>query len=527
MDPGVRAGWAASRPTPDHPVDAACVAPWVSIEFDPSGWVYACCTSGLYPLGRIGEQRLPELWGGPRAQVMRQAMLDWDLTVACGPCRWHLEHGRMDPVAAVYDQYPVSSADPELPYMMLFALSNRCNLGCLMCNPDLSTTLRHEAGLAPLASPYDDQYFADLEPFLGGLRLAKFLGGEPFLSSEHRRVWSMMDQLAAPPRLQITTNGTVWSDNVAWVLDRFHTDISISVDAVTPETYARVRRGGDLRELWRNVDRFEETCRRRGTELHVSYCLLNENWQELADFLVWADRFAVPSSINLVTDAGLALHDAPLEALEAVRSAWERDERRLGASFGKNRSVWETQRHQLDAVIDERRAGVQPTPRQAAPVPVELFSVSSSDLGTADPDASVARHRDRLAAWSGGGPVAELVLDARGAITGVPVGHARLGISEALVGGDAASVVPAMEAQLGRGSWLIEQAELDDATVRTVILSRQRPVRGTRGTIVRTVQVRSAAGSVVLLAEDRIYEEPHDTAVEVAVALGRPSARPV
>lgn len=188
MEPAVRARWESARPTQDHPFETACVAPWVSIEFDPAGWVYACCTSGMYPLGRIGRDRLSDLWNGDRARVLRDALRRYDLSVACGPCRWHLEHGRMDPVAAVYDRYPVESDTPRAPHMMLFALSSRCNLGCVMCNPELSSTLRTEAGLAPLPSRYDDQFFEDLEPLLTELKLAKFLGGEPFLAPEHKRV---------------------------------------------------------------------------------------------------------------------------------------------------------------------------------------------------------------------------------------------------------------------------------------------------------------------------------------------------
>ena len=116
-------------------------------------------------LGRIGEQRLTELWGGPRARVLREALARDDLSVGCASCRWHLEHGRTDPDAAVYDRYPLGSSDPAGPVAMTFALSNRCNLACVMCTPELSSTLRHRAGLAPLRSPYDDEFFDDLVEF--------------------------------------------------------------------------------------------------------------------------------------------------------------------------------------------------------------------------------------------------------------------------------------------------------------------------------------------------------------------------
>lgn len=529
MDDSVRELWSAARPTKDHVVDAACVAPWVSIEFDPSGWVYACCTSGLYPLGRIGEDRLRDLWGGPRAQVLREAMRSWDLTVACGPCRWHLEHGRMDPVASVYDQYPLSSPDPAEPHMMLFALSNRCNLGCIMCTPELSTTLRQEAHLPPLQSRYDDEFFEDLEPLLAKLKLAKFLGGEPFLAPEHKRVWSMFDQLAAPPQMQVTTNGTIWTDYVEWVLDRFPVDISISIDAATATTYEQIRRGGNYHDLMVNVARFDEVCRARGTELHVSYCLMDRNWQELATFLAWADQFEVPASINLVTDDGLAIHDAPIEGLLEIRAQWEADEASMGADLGKNRGVWDTQRAQLESVIEERYAGITPAPRQAQPAPPGLFEMDARD--PSDLRSPIARrrrrhadlaviedHRGRLGRWAGGSSVGQVAIGSDGQVEVVDEELDRLGITTTRLRGCSASdLVPVMEEALGCPGWIVEVAELDGCMVRTLVLSNDRPVRGARGSIVRTIQVPVGQGWTILIAEDRMYERRN----EVPVALGR------
>ena len=529
MDASARAGWLASRPTKDHVVDTACVAPWVSIEFDPSGWVYACCTSGLYPLGRIGHERLRDLWGGPRAQVMRDALQHWDLSVACGPCQWHLEHGRMDPVAAVYDHYPVSAPDPERPYMMLFALSNRCNLGCIMCSPELSTVLRTEAGLPPLPARYDDEFFADLEPLLAGLKLAKFLGGEPFLAPEHKRVWALMDQLDTPPRMQVTTNGTVWTPYVEWLLDRFEMDISISIDAHTAPTYEAIRRGGDHADLMANVERFAAACGRRGTEFHVSYCLMNRNWRELADFLAWAERFEIPASVNLVTDDGLAVHDAELAELEAVRQQWVADDARLGEALHKNRGVWDTQLVQLDAVIAERRAGIRPAPRQSQPATADFFE---SDPATRpEPTqawdaaarrrtdrATIADHRRRLGAWAGGGEVAELVLDPAGVITDVPHHHERLGLAgPGLVGRPLAAIIDRMEEAQARPAWIVEVSVDPDATIRTMALAKDRPLRGTTGAIVRTVQLPTLDGWTVLVAEDLIYDRPDALATPVNI----------
>ncbi len=527
MDERALQAWAEHRPGQHHPVDTVCVAPWVSMEFDPSGWVYACCASQLYPLGRIGEQRLAELWGGRRATVLRESLQRADLTVACGTCRWHLEHRRMDPVAAVYDRLPVESPDPQWPHMMLFALSNRCNLGCVMCTPELSSTLRSGAGLDPLESPYGDSFFRDLEPFLEHLHVVKFTGGEPFLAPEHKRIWDLLAALGATPKMHVTTNGTIWTDTVEQVLDHFDVDISISVDAASAGTYAEVRRGGDFDSLMVNIDRFEEATRSKGTSLHVSYCLLDQNAHELAAFLLWAERFAIPASINLVVDDGLALHDRELRRLEEVQRAWEEDERRLGHRLSANRPVWETQRAQLDSVIAERMQGIPPPPRRAIAVERSMFSIPEPPLSDNDPvldhsppNEAVEHHLaveiERLRRWSCGGDVAVVVVERTGLIREVRSANRRLGIhSDTVIGKHLEDLPSCIEAADGRTAWIIDMDRVGDTTIRTLALSRDAPVRGSKGLAVRTVQIPADVGWFVLLAEDSIYEQ--------ASTGGRPS----
>ncbi len=473
--------------------------------------MYGCCANQLYPLGRIGEDRLVDLWGGPRAQVLREALARWDLSVGCGSCRWHLEHGRMDPDAAVYDRYPVIGADPAGPVAMTFALSNRCNLGCVMCTPELSSTLRRRAGMAPLASPYDDAFYDDLAPFLPGLQYAKFLGGEPFLIPEHHRVWDLMDQVGGPARMQVTTNGTVWNDRVAWLLERFAFDVTISIDGADAASYEAIRTGGSFPAVAANVERFRAACEAAGTELRLCFCLMDGNADQLAPMVRWSERLGAALSVNVVSDLGLALHDGPLHRLEAVRAAWAADE--AAAPFGANGDVWAAQVRQLDLVIAERRVGTPPPARQPLPASGAALHVpDASSLGA--PAADITVERRRLSAWCEGGPVAEVHGGPDGTIVAVPVPHGRLGIDDGLVGRSLHDVVPVVQAADGRTAYVLGvDDESGSRLVRTFVLATEPPVRGGSGAIVRTVAVSTADGFALLVAEDRIYDRPHPVAV--------------
>lgn len=509
-----RQAWEASRPGVDHAVDAVCIAPWVSLELDPSGLVYGCCANQLYPLGRIGEDRLTDIWGGPRASVLRESLGRWDMSVGCGSCRWHLERGRTDPDAAVYDRYPLDVAQPDGPVAMTFALSNRCNLACVMCTPELSSTLRRRAGLPAISSPYDDEFFDDLARFIPGLRYAKFLGGEPFLIPEHHRVWDLMLAAGSPPKIQVTTNGTVWNERVESVLDGFDVDVTVSIDGATKQTYESIRGGADFGLVVANIDRFRRRCADAGTEFRFCFCLMANNWWELPAFLAWAHDLDAEVSVNVVSDEGLALHDLGLSELEEVAASWERAGRQLSLGLSTSQ-VWETQRRQLDAVIAERRSGVAPPPRQAQRVTGAVLSSGEHPSAALPADAV-----ERLRAWSGNGPVGVVSLDRLGSITAVEQPLAALGVTAGLVGRSMDEVLAVMEAADGRPAWLIGMSTEEGVAVRTLVLSDQQPVRGAAGLIVRMELGRTDDGWDLLLAADAFYDRAAEGATPVALRAG-------
>lgn len=518
MESAVRAAWAAARPESGHAVDAACVAPWVSLEFDPQGWVYACCANQTYPLGRIGDERLRDLWAGSRSMVLREALGRWDMSVGCASCRWHLTHGRTDPDAAVYDRYLVTTADPDGPTAMTFALSNRCNLACAMCNGELSSTIRRRAGLPPIRARYDEQFFEDLAPFLPGLRYAKFLGGEPLLVPEHDRVWQMMADAGSPTRIQITTNGTVWTDRVEWLLSTFAVDVTVSIDAVDPLVYERIRVGSDHATVIRNVERFRRRCSDAGTEFRLCFCLMASNWRELGPFLRWADQLDAPVSVNVVSDDGHALHDLPEHVLAAAAAHW-RDE---DAPRGRNASVWQVQVTQLESVLAERRNGVPPASRHGNPIAPGCWAPPAR-WPTPDPGGIDGPDElRRLQEWSSSGEVAELVADRDGVVTEVRSPLRRLGVDGGIVGTSLGELTDTVRRSDGRQMWMLDTEEVGGTLIRTAVLAVGPPHRGQPGTVVRTVAWPHADGSVLLVAEDRMHERSESSGLPVAPPARRP-----
>ncbi|MGN6694073.1 MAG: SPASM domain-containing protein, partial [Aquihabitans sp.] len=164
----------------------ACRAPWTALHFDQHGWVTACTANKRDALGNVATSTLEEIWHGLAAQRFRSAFGDGSLGAGCDLCSWQRSHGGDEAMyARLYDGGEIAD-EMAGPVHVEFAMSNRCNLACEMCNGALSSTIRQRRdGLPPLASAYPDRFFDELRAFTPTLARAKFLGGEPFLAPEN------------------------------------------------------------------------------------------------------------------------------------------------------------------------------------------------------------------------------------------------------------------------------------------------------------------------------------------------------
>jgi uncharacterized Fe-S cluster-containing radical SAM superfamily protein len=323
-------------------VTGACAAPSAAWYFRPDGWVMACCAS-WHPLGRVTgpeRQSLREIWDGHATRVLRDALDEHDYTVGCWECGLAAGHDRREQsLAATFDRWSPTDS-PAHPALMDFALSNRCNLECVMCNGGLSSAIRaRREGRPPLPPAYDDRFFAELWEFLPHLRRAQFKGGEPFLSLEHRRVWDRLLETGHRPEISVTTNGTLWNESVERYLRELRMEVVVSVDAIDPARLEQIRVGIDPEQFWRNVDRIQAVTDETGRALTLSFCLMADNWQELGPFLAETDRRGVvPDVIWVDGPARFNLLTAGREVLEAARQG-------LGRAAGPHgsaaRRIWE------------------------------------------------------------------------------------------------------------------------------------------------------------------------------------------
>lgn len=483
----------SSATTAPKAFDSACYAPFVALELDPRGRAYACCANLLYPIGKTTESSLQEIWHGRRAQNLRQALRERDFSSGCNVCKWHVEHGKPDAVARTYDDLPVLTDQPPFPQRMTFALSNRCNLACVMCNGELSSRIRIAEGRPALPSVYGDAFFDELRTFLPHLRYAAFLGGEPFLSPENRRVWDELHELDHHIPLNITTNGTIWNELVEQTLERFPVSFNVSMDALDPELLAQIRVGVDPAVLLTNARRLRDHAAAAGTGFSFMFCLMSTTWQELPGMLHLADEWKVAIQVIHVSEPGMSLEELPTEQLERILASWEHAGATEG-DFGTHEGTWQTELRQLRAAIEERRRGHEVTIRRAQPIEAaQLVPDRAAAVGDV---VSHAEGRARIARWAPDATVLTIEADDAGQITATDLPSGRL--AELLGGGWQGrrldDVLERSKQVTGKDLWIIDRHATDGELDQTLILHEGAPWRGGTGEIVRVVSVSGRSG---------------------------------
>ncbi|MCA8941310.1 MAG: SPASM domain-containing protein, partial [Planctomycetes bacterium] len=343
-----------------RPFPSACYAPFTSLYFNTNGDVVACCKNTSYVLGNVATESLDEIWHGKRIKALRKALADYRFGLGCEFCEWQIDARQFDQAyTKIFDELPLRGPDPEWPSMLEFTISNTCNLGCIMCYGELSSTIRAQReNLPPLPKVYDNRFFDSLRPFLAHLEVAKFFGGEPFLAQENYRVWDMMIEDGIEIPCHVTTNGTQWNAKVERVLESFPVHLSISVDGATKATAESIRLNMHFETVQSNVERFLDYTRRRGTGLSLTYCLMRQNWHEFGDYLKYAEDLGVTVFVNTVIHPPeCSLYTLPVAELEGIVA--ELDARNLDEDYvglERNGGSWDSALDTLRKAIESRQS---------------------------------------------------------------------------------------------------------------------------------------------------------------------------
>jgi len=277
-----------------------CHVPEKGLFFGLRGNVYSCCFNKSYVLGTYPQQSIQEIWNGALLKQQRKAIKQCDLALGCQGCHALIKSRNINALPILsYDRF--ARRNRGYPAKMDFELYNTCNLECIMCRGEFSSTIRkNREGLPPIESPYDTAFFDQVEEFIPHLLNSHFLGGEPFLIPQYVDLWERMAALNPRMSVSVQTNCTILNQRTKDLLERMQFDISVSIDSISPENYAVIRKNGQWDRVLENLRYFRDYTRRRGTLLTMAFCPMPQNWHELPQVVDFCNEWEMPLMFTTV-----------------------------------------------------------------------------------------------------------------------------------------------------------------------------------------------------------------------------------
>jgi MoaA/NifB/PqqE/SkfB family radical SAM enzyme len=343
VNPSTLAALESVRGLSPDSIRTLCQAPFSNLFLNYTGEVRVCCYNWRFPIGNLLSQSIDEIWNGTAIREIRERLSRFEFAEGCDFCAAQTADGVANGAKmAQFDRFEVSSASPPFPRQIEFSISNACNLECVMCDGNHSSAIRaRRERRPPMARVYSDAILDSLRPYLRRLTQAKFLGGEPFLVTEHFRLWDMMIEDSVAPRCHVTTNGTQYNDRIRSYMDRLPFGFAVSLDAATKTTYEAIRVNASFAEVLRNCRRFNDYARERKTSFSFTFCLMRSNWHEFGDFCLMADDWNASVAINTVNKPpSLGVYTMRPEDLRLVLDGLESRAEEFERRLTRNKSVW-------------------------------------------------------------------------------------------------------------------------------------------------------------------------------------------
>lgn len=243
--------------------DVICTTPWTSMEVvDPDGMVRQCCSTWTVGTrGNVHGGTLLGIWNGAGYQLARRQMSSADHGALCQPICSRLHDRKYEEAqlriqsgsdAFVKNQLLIAEDIAERrelvrskPLRLAICPSTYCNYDCIMC--DLGRTPRREL---------PESIWDELPELLPTLQSLTMLGGEPLANPSTMRFLREFDVAKYPDcAIDFVTNGSLLTESVLTRMQRCTLgDVTVSLNAGTPEVYEKVQRGISMAKVIENLD---------------------------------------------------------------------------------------------------------------------------------------------------------------------------------------------------------------------------------------------------------------------------------
>ena len=279
---------ARGKPNSTH----ICHAPFSNMYFNVHGDCAPCWLTFIEP-DSYPQKSVRDIWFGEKYQSLRKHLLEYDLTQKCNVCLKNLQSGNYTSVLArAYDV----NEPAEYPSMLELELSNTCNLECVMCIGELSSSIRKNRERLPaIKNAYDDNFIQQLEEFIPHLKELRFNGGEPWLINAVFKILEKVEKLNPKLKIVIATNGTVMNYKVKEWMSKLNIHINFSLDSLTPSIYETIRVNAHFDRVMEHFHFYRQYTKENNRTMCLMVNPMRNNWFEMPEFI----RFVNKHQINI------------------------------------------------------------------------------------------------------------------------------------------------------------------------------------------------------------------------------------
>lgn len=259
------------------------------------------------------------------------------------------------------------------PSRLFVETTTRCNLRCRMCVKETWDRNAMEGDMS-------DEIFQELEPAFPNLEALVLNGvGEPLLDTRLESFISRAKQLMPPDSwVGFQSNGMLLDGPRAVSLLEAGLDrICISADALNPDTFREIRRGGEeaaVERAFAALHAAKDKCNRPDVQVGLEFVLMRDNTRELPALLRRAvslgASFAIVTHVLPYAESSVSMtaFDSNMDGSVELFAEWKDKARREGLDIGDYFKVlWKYMR--------------KPTERELALFIADLATVASSDGG--------------------------------------------------------------------------------------------------------------------------------------------------
>jgi cyclic pyranopterin phosphate synthase len=144
------------------------------------------------------------------------------------------------------------------------------------------------------------------------------LGGEPFVQADTYRLIDEVSAVNSDCTWAFVSNGNYNFKPLRRRLEKLKIRwFMLSLDSVVPETYARIRKGGDLKRALDTIDglaQLNDDLRAQGRDFDfsISMCVQKDNWHEIEKFFVYCNAVQIRPWLQFAyTPTSVSLLDLP------------------------------------------------------------------------------------------------------------------------------------------------------------------------------------------------------------------------